>query len=279
MRTKERFRILLLFLYTFCFISCSDDDNVVGEIVVMSISSKLVWVEVVTSTEHKVQGMIECTIKDSNEKLRILPNQIEGFEYQSGYEYKLRVRITPFNNPSSNGSTERYELIEIISQNKIVPLFNIQLMYAVDAEQKDIIENDLKNNSSFFVGGSYLFNYELTAWTLLDANNVPIESGTLQRKSNFPLETPLPASYQLLQPDEQIATYAIWFFSSISRSEQIVHPYDVIITLMPGGGRDPYYRLWFYEDLTNYYKTKFPNAGVKGVVRVQRLNNSQFTIS
>jgi len=49
----------------------------------------------------------------------------------------------------------------------------------------------------------------------------------------------------------------------------MIRQYDAIITQIAGSS---FSRLWFYEDLTEYYKTKYPDAGVKGVVRVQRLS-------
>lgn len=94
-------------------------------------------------------------------------------------------------------------------------------------------------------------------------------NGTLQKESNLSLEEEQPASYKLLQPDEQITAYSKFIFSFQSGSEQREYAYDVFITHISG---TPYERLWFYEDLTGYYKTKYPNAGVRGVVRVQRLS-------
>lgn len=266
MRTKEILGIMLLFLCISCFMSCDKDDDNVGEIVVISISPELVWVSSTSSIPAHLA--MECTIEENNKKLHIAEDQIEGFEYNKGYEYKLKVRITPLENPATDGSTDRYELIEIISQYETP--FKIQLKYAVDAEQKSIIEDDLRDNSSFLVGSGYVFNKELSTWTLVDADNIPISNGKLHRESGYPVE--LPASYKLLPTDEQIATYAKFIFSFQSGSEQIEYTYDAIITYIAGGGRDPYCRLWFYEDLTDYYKTKYPDAGVKGVVRVQRLS-------
>ena len=108
MRAKERLGIMLLFLYAFCFISCDKDDDNVENIAVMSVSPELVWMR-----DPRVQVM-ECIIEGDNEKLYIAPSQIEGFEYNKGYDYKLKVKVTPLENPSTDGATVRYELREII---------------------------------------------------------------------------------------------------------------------------------------------------------------------
>ena len=90
MRAKERFGIMLLLLYTLCFISCDKDDNNVENIVIMSVSPELVWIKATPSTPtHPRVQIMECSIEGNNEKLYIAPDQIEGFEYNKGYDYKL----------------------------------------------------------------------------------------------------------------------------------------------------------------------------------------------
>lgn len=44
---------------------------------------------------------------------------IYGFDYQDGYLYELRVRITPVVDPPADASSTRYELIEIVSQTLV----------------------------------------------------------------------------------------------------------------------------------------------------------------
>lgn len=271
MKTTKIFGILLLFLCVFSFINCSgDDDDNVETIVNMSVEPKVVLVDDVSSSGPKVPAM-ECIIKESNEKLYLGLNQIEGFEYNAGYKYNLKVRISPLENPTVNGCTEKYELIEIVSQTETVPLYEIELRYAVDAELKDIIENDLRMNSSIYVGSGYAISN--STWILVDANNVPILNVEVQMENIYhPSEFELPASYKLIKPDEQIFTDVNYTFIYNSDSEQVKRSYYTILTLRPDSGRYPLYRHWLYEDLTDYYREKYPNAGVKGVVRVQRLS-------
>ena len=126
---------------------------------------------------------------------------------------------------------------------------------------------DRRNTSSHLVGSGYVFNEELSTWTLVDADYTPLLSGMYQRENGPQAE--LPASYKLLPPNEQIVTHVKWTFIFLSGSEQMIRQYDAIITQIAGSS---FSRLWFYEDLTEYYKTKYPDAGVKGVVRVQRLS-------
>ena len=46
-------------------------------------------------------------------------DDIEGFEWEAGYEYELRVRVSPIENPPADASSILYELIEIVSQTPI----------------------------------------------------------------------------------------------------------------------------------------------------------------
>ncbi len=44
--------------------------------------------------------------------------EIEGFNYEPGYEYHLEVKRTTIENPPADGSAFRYQLIEVLSKEK-----------------------------------------------------------------------------------------------------------------------------------------------------------------
>ena len=46
-------------------------------------------------------------------------NNIEGFNYEPGYEYLLTVSTTKIENPPADGSSIKYTLIKQISKTKI----------------------------------------------------------------------------------------------------------------------------------------------------------------
>jgi len=52
----------------------------------------------------------------SAEVLRLGLQEIEGFEYKEGYEYRVRVTVTTLANPPMDGPSERYKLIEVLSE-------------------------------------------------------------------------------------------------------------------------------------------------------------------
>ena len=57
---------------------------------------------------------------------------IEGFSFESGYSYILKVRETPIENPPADASSIHYELVEIIEKSKITqPLQSIYDIWGV----------------------------------------------------------------------------------------------------------------------------------------------------
>ena len=48
-------------------------------------------------------------------------DNIEGFEYEPGYNYELRVNKTPVENPPADGSSIRWTLIEVVGKEPANP--------------------------------------------------------------------------------------------------------------------------------------------------------------
>jgi hypothetical protein len=48
-------------------------------------------------------------------------DQIEGFTYQKGFEYKVRVAVTPIEQPMADGSDRRYTLLDVLSKVSAEP--------------------------------------------------------------------------------------------------------------------------------------------------------------
>ncbi|WFN33777.1 DUF4377 domain-containing protein [Methanogenium sp. S4BF] len=46
-------------------------------------------------------------------------DQIEGFAYEEGYLWTLRVKITGSENPPADASTLRYELVEVVEKKPV----------------------------------------------------------------------------------------------------------------------------------------------------------------
>lgn len=45
-------------------------------------------------------------------------NNIEGFEYEKGYQYQIKVAVSKVENPPMDASSLNYKLIEVLSKEK-----------------------------------------------------------------------------------------------------------------------------------------------------------------
>ena len=117
MKTKYLFGILMLFLFTFTFISCDKDDMTDKvETIKMYVSA-----ETETYTPWGSDTPVECMLvkeegNSSYSKLHF--DGIEGFVYKKGFEYTLKVEKTTLANPPADDSNVRYKLIEIITEQE-----------------------------------------------------------------------------------------------------------------------------------------------------------------
>jgi heat shock protein HslJ/uncharacterized protein YraI len=67
------------------------------------------------------EGPMECyLVKETpGGEWQLFYNQIEGFEWESGYEYELLVNVYQVENPPAGGSSLRYELVEVVSKTPV----------------------------------------------------------------------------------------------------------------------------------------------------------------
>lgn len=62
------------------------------------------------------QGL--CNIETSVEGQSLFYNQIEGFSYSWGHQYDLKVRISVNSNVMADGSSHKYELVQVLSDTE-----------------------------------------------------------------------------------------------------------------------------------------------------------------
>ncbi len=109
---------LCFFSFALTLAGCSDKDK--SRIETFTISSQLVPNGTNPPTSSIVNCM-EATSNDTKEKYYLAPNGgIEGFTYEEGYEYVIRVLITPIENPPMDIIyPETFKLIEVLSKTKV----------------------------------------------------------------------------------------------------------------------------------------------------------------
>ncbi len=278
METRKIF-VILLCLCTCCLASCGNDDEGGRKVTdyreyTLTVASK------------KLPGVVFSGGSDSPAEVYAVKEEgsqqweqlygISDFEYESGYEYKIRISRTSYldHNMGDPAWTE-YKLLKILSkekkeseglpQNFIVgnnhTLLPIHISYAIEAGQKGVIENDLKNNPLIPYGCSYFFNGNITVWALFDRNGTMSAYGALEKKSVE--NSGIPDSFRLLPPEGQVSLSMRWTFHEVNKGDGEKRSYFVFLSRDTGSAKNiP----WLYEDLTEYYKNKYPEAEVKAVV-------------
>lgn len=116
----------IIFLFTFvCFLwtACNDDDkptDIVKEIA-MSVSSEtgIMYAPSDTDKEHPIECMLIKTEDNFKEWQPLAFGAIEGFTYERGHEYELRVKRTILANPPMDAPDRTYTLVSIL-QDRLV---------------------------------------------------------------------------------------------------------------------------------------------------------------
>ena len=108
--------LFLVFCFTL-FFSCSKDNE------------KSIYI---------ADTMVNCTSVAAQKCLQIKENEkdnwsnlftnIEGFDFEEGYSYKLKVEVTKIENPPADASSEKYVLLEILKKTK-TPVKKTKIKY------------------------------------------------------------------------------------------------------------------------------------------------------
>lgn len=285
---KNRNFLVMLFMAIFTMIgvtSCNDDEEdkkVTGykEYTLMVASAKLPGV--LTSSDNNVLTDVYA-VKNEQSTDWEAQGSIGKFEYEEGYEYQIRISETNYlDYRMGDPAWTEYELLEVISKEhknsenlpphfipdwyfeQYCPYINSEFAYAIDADKKEDIENDLKTDVAYKFGGSCCYMCNADKWFLLDSDMQTKEHGIVIRKSKDPTE--FPESYKLLMPEQQIVAFGQYDFVTVP--EEPIMQYDVMISRQfptKSISRETYI-LWLYKDLTAYYQSKYPDSNVNAVV-------------
>ncbi|MGI6243587.1 MAG: DUF4377 domain-containing protein [Prevotella sp.] len=108
----------LLMLVTLLFSGCGDDEpqDAIKEIS-MSVSSEtgITYDLFDTNREHPIECLLVMSEDDPGKWVPLGMHSIEGFVYERGHEYELRVKRTILANLPADGSDRTYSLVYILS--------------------------------------------------------------------------------------------------------------------------------------------------------------------
>lgn len=287
MKKQNYFTILLVAILTIAGLTaCNDNDEegrkITGykEYTLTVASVKLPGV--LTSSGSNVLADVYA-VKNEQSTDWEAQGSIGKFEYEEGYEYQIRISETNYlGYRMGDPAWTEYELLEVISKEhknsenlpphfipdwyfeQYCPYINPEFAYAIDADKKEDIENDLKTDVAYKFGGSCCYMCNADKWFLLDSDMQTKEHGIVIRKSKDPTE--FPESYKLLMPEQQIVAFGQYDFVTVP--EEPIMQYDVMISRQfptKSISRETYI-LWLYKDLTAYYQSKYPDSNVNAVV-------------
>ena len=281
--------ILLIFVCLFVT-ACSDDNEdgrkVTGYKEYMLTVASVKLPGVLTSSGSNVLADVYA-VKTEQSTDWEAHGSIGKFEYEEGYEYLIRISETSYLDFSmGDPAWTEYELLGVISKERKDsenlpphfipdwyfeqrwPYINPEFAYAIEADKKEDIENDLKTDDTYKFGGlRYYIAFPIVDnWFLLDDDMHTVCHGVLIRRSKELTE--FPETYKLLPPESQVAGYGEFNFVSGDDAEDSVMQYDVFISAQ-NRSRDiapQSVDIWLYKDLTAYFQSKYPEANVKAVV-------------
>ncbi len=244
-------------------VSC---DKPVDEAHIITVASKKLLDEVCQNKYEVFAEVYAVRVGESDEWTPV--NAIEGFEYEEGYEYRLKVEAMP------SGDNPSVKVLEVVSKEGktsenlpksfIDTFVPIEVSYFVDADYKDIIESDLLNNPDIPWNCHYSFTEGMYQWAIADGSQTPLMHGSVERNSVGNSE--MPEVFKLLPPDSQVHSMIKFTFVSDDEENETGRSYYAFICTHTRSQAPMLYRAWLYEDMTEHYKVKYPAANVKAVV-------------
>jgi hypothetical protein len=111
-------RLLILCMITL-FVSCLDNDEMKDRSVVVNlyVSSEAVGYKPLESDPDAVPGIGMKIRENTKDAWSVISqNAIEGFTYEAGFEYFLKVEKTYLANPLQDAPNIKYKLLNVLSK-------------------------------------------------------------------------------------------------------------------------------------------------------------------
>lgn len=111
--------VLFLLLCSLCCLmaSCLDDDTPKDKVETMDAEvSPMTYIDSPAMSSYPIEGM---WVKVGNADFEYMDfNEIEGFNYERGYAYKLQIERTTLGNPPADASGYTYKLVKELSKEE-----------------------------------------------------------------------------------------------------------------------------------------------------------------
>lgn len=118
MKANKLTTVLLTLCCAIGFTSCINSDESKDKVETMDVQvSPYTCFSGVFMSHEVIEGMSVKVGSNPNYDFMGL-SSIEGFTYERGYEYKLKIQRTTLGNPPADGGSYTYKLIKILSKQK-----------------------------------------------------------------------------------------------------------------------------------------------------------------
>lgn len=162
MRTKIYLRALLIALVTiFGLTACMNEDEPkdITKEVTMYVSSKTGIMYNLFDSEREFP--IECMLVKEQREDEYHPlafSGIQGFEYEKGYEYDLRVNKTTLANPPADGNIYKYQLVRVIEKRlvELLPQAPKDTVQGTFSPQWTALIDNSRDENNFVIDTKYL---------------------------------------------------------------------------------------------------------------------------
>lgn len=121
-------KVLLRMVFILTFASCELHEPNKNEEIDDVSNIRIFYVDHYLSTVVGVAEALAYRIKESEDSnWDYLHDGIEGFEYEMGYVYSLKVNLTHVENPPADGSSIHYELVELLTKEAVDSGFSLTI--------------------------------------------------------------------------------------------------------------------------------------------------------
>lgn len=178
-------------------------------------------------------GPMQCMLVTENpaEKPQFFYSQIEGFEFESGFSYALRVRIEPVANAPADASSLKYTLIEVLSKEPV----------AESAMKIRILEGTIWQLSAVVDDSGALVDVptDVEATALFEAGQVSGSSGCNRYNAGYLLEgdklTIMPGPMTMMACPEPQMSVEQFFMAALSTTASYQISGDQLVLLNAEG--------------------------------------------
>lgn len=211
MKCKVLFRMLAVVLLTvLCMPSCLSDMEQEGKKTIGHKEYELIVASVklpgvLTSSGSNTLAEVFAVKRDESSEWEAM-GPIGGFEYEDGYEYRIRISETSYlDKRMGDPAWTEYRLMEVVSKESrdseglplnFIPAWYFEhsvyidpdFVYEMEADKTDEIENDLKSDKAYRFGDC---RYYLCSgcsgerWFKLNSDMKTMEQGVIVWGNNF----------------------------------------------------------------------------------------------